>query len=272
MQKGVMSGCFPGSISLPERFRMAEESGFAGIEIGLAREGFFSFDSPPTEIQEVADLSSKSGVAICSMMAGPMWECSPTSADESERREAARLVKRSIEVAADLDVDCLLLVPGRVDASIPYGAAWERAQSFIHDLIPHCERYAVTLAVENVWNKMLYTPMEMKLFLDQVGHPNVGCYWDAGNHAAFTWPEHWPPVLREHIRRVHVKGFNTRAGYDWPGFVRLLDGDIDWRKVMASLRDIGYDGWVTIEIGLNPLDPPRSLKEYSADMDTLLAL
>jgi hexulose-6-phosphate isomerase len=70
----------------------------------------------------------------------------------------------------------------------------------------------------------------------------------------------------------HVKGFHSKAGYDHTGFVRLLDGDVDWRKVMAALRGIGNDGWVTIEIGASRGDPRRSLREYSADMDTLLAL
>ena len=81
-----------------------------------------------------------------------------------------------------------------------------------------------------------------------------------------------PAVLGERIKRVHVKGFNSRAGYDFAGFVRLLDGDVDWKKVMDALRGIGYDGWVTIEIGASRADPRRSLREYSADMDTLLAL
>jgi hexulose-6-phosphate isomerase len=124
---------------------------------------------------------------------------------------------------------------------------------------------------------MIYTPVEMRHFIETVGHPRVGAYFDAGNHAAFGWPHHWPPVLGSLIRRVHVKGFNTNAGATWPGFVRLLDGNIDWPAVMASLRAIGYDGWVTLEVGVGAPNQThdelvRRLREYSADMDALLAM
>jgi len=267
-----MAGCLPGGLSLEERFQLTAEAGFAGLEIALSREGFFSFSSPASDVDAVRKLSETTGVTISGMLAGPMWEVPPTSADESVREQARRMVRRSIEVAGDLGVDCLLLVPGKVDAETPYGAAWDRAQAFIRSLLPDCARHGVSLAIENVWNKMLYTPMEMKLFVDQIDDPLVGVYFDAGNHAAFTWPEHWAPVLGDRIKRVHVKGFNTRAGYDFTGFVRLLDGDIDWKKVMDSLRAIGYDGWVTLEIGAGRHDPRRTTKEYAADMDTLLAL
>jgi hexulose-6-phosphate isomerase len=155
--------------------------------------------------------------------------------------------------------------------------AWDRALAFVRELIPDCERHGITLAVENVWNRMIYSPIEMRHFVETIGHPLVGVYWDAGNHAPYTWPQHWPPVLGNHIRRVHVKGFNINAGPTWPGFVRLLDGTIDWPAVMASLRAIGYDGWVTIEIGFgganqSPAEILRKAREFSADMDTLLSM
>lgn len=271
MKKSIMSGCLPGG-SLQDQFHLAAEAGFPGIEIALNTEGFFSFEGPADDVKAVRDLSEKTGVAISGMLAGPMWEMPPTSPDESVREKARKMVRRSIQVASELGVDTILLVPGSVNAETPYGVAWDRAQAFIRGLVPDCDRYGVNLAIENVWNKMLYTPMEMKLFIEQIGSARVGAYFDAGNHAAFTWPEHWPPVLGSLIKRVHVKGFNTRAGYDWTGFVRLLDGDINWKAVMDSLRGIGYDGWVAIEIGPSRGDPRRSIREYSADMDTLLAL
>lgn len=272
MRKAIMNGCFPGSMPLPERFELAAEAGFEGIEIGLASEGFFSFQSGAEDVEAVRDLSRRTGVAISGMLAGPMWQFPPTSNDERVRQQAQGFVRRSIEVAGELGVDTLLLVPGKVEADVPYGVAWDRAQSFVRALLPDCERHGVTLAIENVWNKMLYSPIEMAHFIDQIGSRFVGAYWDAGNHVPFTWPEHWPAVLGERIKRVHVKGFNSRAGYDFAGFVRLLDGDVDWKKVMAALRAIGYDGWVTIEIGASKGDPRRSIHEYAADMDTLLSL
>ncbi|HEV2126578.1 MAG TPA: sugar phosphate isomerase/epimerase, partial [Chloroflexota bacterium] len=62
MKKAIMNGCFPGSMPLPERFQLAAEASFQGIEIGLAEEGFFSFDGPREDVQRVADLSRETGV------------------------------------------------------------------------------------------------------------------------------------------------------------------------------------------------------------------
>ncbi len=277
MRKAIMTGCFPSGTSLERQFRVAASAGFAGIEIGLAREGFFSVDGDRADVDAVAHLAHDTGVTISGMLAGPLGHVPPTSNDESARAEARRIARRSIEVAAALGVDTLLVVPGRVEADVPYGVAWDRAVAFVRDLLPDIERHGVHLAIENVWNRMIYTPVEMRHFIETVGHPRVGAYFDAGNHAAYGWPHHWPPVLGDLIRRVHVKGFNTNAGATWPGFVRLLDGTIDWPAVMASLRAIGYDGWVTIEIGLggphqSQDDLVRKAVEFSADMDALLAM
>lgn len=272
-----MGGCFPPGTPLADQFRIAADAGFPGIEIGLSREGYFSVDGDPADVDGVARLARETGLTLSGMLAGPLGHVPPTSNDESARAEAGRIARRAIEVAAALGIDTLLLVPGRVEADVPYGIAWDRAIAFVRDLLPDLDRHHVHLAVENVWNRMIFTPIEMRLFIDTVAHPRVGAYFDAGNHAPFGWPHHWPPVLGDRIRRVHVKGFNTNAGATWPGFVRLLDGTIDWPGVMAALRAIGYDGWVTIEIGLGSPsqsrgDLLRKAREFSADMDTLLAM
>jgi hexulose-6-phosphate isomerase len=277
MRKAIMANTFPAGMPLADQFHVSAETGFAGIEIGLAREGFFSIDGDPADTDTVARLAHETGLTISGMLAGPLGQIPPTSNDPSVRAEAVRVVRRTIEVAPHLGVDTLLLVPGRVEVDVPYGVAWDRALAFVRELIPDCERHGITLAVENVWNRMIYSPIEMRHFVETIGHPLVGVYWDAGNHAPYTWPQHWPPVLGNHIRRVHVKGFNTNAGPTWPGFVRLLDGTIDWPAVMASLRAIGYDGWVTIEIGFgganqSPAEILRKAREFSADMDTLLSM
>ena len=59
-------------------------------------------------------------------------------------------------------------------------------------------------------------------------------------------------MLGPRIRKVDVKEY-SREKLDkegrWAGFgVKLLEGDCDWPAVMAALRDIGYDGWMTAEI------------------------
>jgi sugar phosphate isomerase/epimerase len=104
MQKAIMNGCFPGRMPLPERFEVAAEVGFQGIEIGLANEGFFSFQGDPGDVQAVRALSEQTGVAVSGMLAGPMWQFPPTANDASVREQARQMVQRSIQVAGELNV------------------------------------------------------------------------------------------------------------------------------------------------------------------------
>jgi len=123
MRKAIMANTFPAGMPLADQFHVSAETGFAGIEIGLAREGFFSIDGDPADTDTVARLAHETGLTISGMLAGPLGQIPPTSNDPSVRAEAARVVRRTIEVAPHLGVDTLLLVPGRVEVDVPYGVA-----------------------------------------------------------------------------------------------------------------------------------------------------
>jgi sugar phosphate isomerase/epimerase len=101
---------------------------------------FSSVDGDPADVDAVARLAHDTGLTISGMLAGPLGHLPPTSNDESARVEARRIARRAIEVASTLGVDALLaVVPGRVEADVPYGVASERAVAFVRDLVPGAE-------------------------------------------------------------------------------------------------------------------------------------
>ena len=85
----------------------------------------------------------------------------------------------------------------------------------------------------------LFSPLEMKRFLDEVGSPQIGFYFDPGNMAVYQFPQHWVRITGPHIKRVHMKDWQGRAlnGAWHP----LLEGGVDFPAVMAELRKIGYE-------------------------------
>jgi len=112
----------------------------------------------------------------------------------------------------------------------------------------------VALCIENVWNKFLLSPLEMRDFIDSFNSEMVGAYFDVGNVLLTGYPEHWIRILESRIKRVHVKDFRRSVG-TVDGFVDLLEGDVDFQAVKEALSDIGYDGYVTAE--MLPFEPGR---------------
>jgi hexulose-6-phosphate isomerase len=147
--------------------------------------------------------------------------------------------------AAALGVDGMLLHPGQLTSEGTYQDAWDGLLKELKELAPVAESHKVAIGVENVWNKFLLSPKEMREFVDAVGSNWVGTYLDTANMMAYGYPEHWIRELGKRIKKVHFKDFKRREHR----FVNLLDGDTDWPLVMKEFRNIGYDSYVIHEVG-----------------------
>ena len=154
---------------------------------------------------------------------------------------------------------------------IPYDVAWERGLTIYRELAPVAERHGVTLCVENVWNRFLLSPREMREFVDTVGSPAVRVYFDVGNVVVSGFPEQWLRILGPRIGCIHLKDFRASVG-TLDGFVMLLEGDVNWAEVMAAIREIGYDGTLTAEYGPYRHGPDTLLAHLSSSMDRIIAL
>jgi hexulose-6-phosphate isomerase len=170
------------------------------------------------------------------------------------RIKAKDMIKKQLEAAKILGADTILVVPGvvNVEFSMPekkvaYDVVYERSLEGLCELKSYAEQLKVNIGLENVWNKFLLSPMEMRDFIDKIGSEYVGSYLDIGNVLFNGYPEHWIKILAEKIKKVHFKDYRKAAG-GLHGFVDLLAGDINYPAVMQALSDVGYDGWVTAEM------------------------
>jgi hexulose-6-phosphate isomerase len=126
----------------------------------------------------------------------------------------------------------------------------------------------VAIAVENVWNKFLLSPIEFAQYVDSFDHDLLRAYFDVGNIVAYGFPQHWIRTLGKRIRKIHIKGFDAKT-HAW---VQLLEGSIDWQAVMDALTEIGYDDVITAELRGKGDDEKAGLKAISDDMDTIFAM
>jgi L-ribulose-5-phosphate 3-epimerase len=157
-------------------------------------------------------------------------------------------------VAHLLGTDAFLVVPGAVDVFfnpaqpvVAYDVAMDRLRQALDALLPHAERSRVALALENVWNRFLLSPLEVRDLLASYRSEWLGAYLDVGNIMLTGYPEHWIRILGRLVKRVHFKDFSRAAG-TVAGFVDLLAGDVNWPDVMRALREVGYDGYCTAEL------------------------
>jgi len=162
-------------------------------------------------------------------------------------------------------------VPGVVDEATPYDIAIENTLEGIRALAATAEEVRVKAALENVWNKFLLSPVEMRDFIDQCESSYVGAYVDVGNVIAFGYPEQWIRILGHRVCAVHMKDFRASAG-NMDGFVMLMEGDVDWPKVMAALREIGFEGGLTAEFGPYRHSAETMLKHVLTSIQAILAL
>ncbi len=253
MKKGISIWSFA-EPELEECFRLAKDAGFEGIELSLDEKGPVSLESTEGDLSAVRALSRKYGVALYSVASGLYWKYNYSSSDASVREKAKAITKKQLEVAASLGCESILVVPGAVGVDfepgsevVPYDVAYERALEALTSLAPYAERTGVELAIENVWNKFLLSPLEMRDLIDKVGSFHVGSYFDVGNVLYSGYPEHWIRILGRRIKKVHFKDYRRDVG-TLSGFVDLLAGNVDYKAVMRAFEEIGYDGWVTAEM------------------------
>ena len=249
-----LKGGLDGTRPISEALREVKDLGFDAIELAIASSGALTPATTQKECQEILAQARVLGLEISSLASGESWGTSPTSSDPAVRAKNVAFTQKALQIANWLGVDAYLHVPGAVQVFflpdgevVPYDLAYTRAQDVIRQLVPSAEALGVALGVENVWNKFLLSPLEMRDFIDSFASRQVGAYFDVGNVLATGYPDQWIRILGPRIKRVHVKDYKVAAGND-SGFCDLLEGDVDFPAVRQALAEIGYDGYVTAEI------------------------
>jgi hexulose-6-phosphate isomerase len=270
LKKGYMLNSFPGgrkSLRVVEQFELLKEAGFDGVE-------------PNSELnpKEVLAARDASGLLIASVSCGNITR-SFSSPNAAVRKEAVAAMKEVLGHAKAYGATSVLVVPGGVSEAVTYVQNYERCRECIEALIPTAEKLGVKMALENVWNNFLLSPLETARFIDDFKSDAVGSHFDVGNIIYIGWPEHWIEVLAGRIAKVHIKEFSRkkmnehglRAGFA----MEYLEGDNDWPEVLKSFDAIHYSGWAIVEPACGPckqgMEPIQYLKKVSAQLDKIIA-
>lgn len=261
MKKAVYISMLPKELSYRERFQMAVDVGFEGIEIGTITDA-----AAAAEIKEAA---ASTGLKIHSVMNAAHWKFPLSSADPEVVAKSVEGMEASLRNAELWGADSVLLVPAVLDPETSYKDAWTRSQRVINErILPLAEELKVVVGIEEVWNKFLLSPLEMARYVDEFESPFIKAYLDVGNVLFYGYPQDWARTLGPRISRVHIKDFKVdraKGTFEW---VNLGEGDADWPEVRKALGEVGYDGWVTTEIRGGDVD---YLKDVVRRFDRFLA-
>ena len=271
MNPGINQWAFPSDMTAAQAISMAADLGFTSFEVCVGEDGPVRLDSAEPELIEIRNHAEQSGVLLHSIGCGLGWSRRLSAADPSERDHAVSVHERSLEIAHTLGAKTLLVVPGVVDADSSYETTLEHSRESIRRLIPTAERLGVSLALENVWNKFLLSPTEMRDYIDSFGSEAVGAYFDVGNIVLYGFPEQWLRILDQRVHAVHMKDFRAAVG-NFGGFVMLMEGDVNWPAVMDALHAIGYKGPLTAEYGAYPHSLETMLQHVHSSLTTIIAL
>jgi len=263
-KKSLKFGMIKTEGSVLDKFKLIQELGFDGVEL----------DSPnELDEKEILAAQDATGLPIPGVVNSVHWKKPLSDPDPEVRAACTESMKLALQKCKLYGGTTVLLVPAVVNQDVRYDQAWERSTAEIKKMLPMAHETGVKIAIENVWNNFLISPMEAAHYIDQFNDPMIGWYFDVGNIVRYGWPHQWVRILGKRILKIDVKEYSRKKQTEegiWEGFkVKLGDGNSDWALVNQALKSVGYSGWGSAEV---PGGDRARLLDISQRMDRIYKL
>ncbi len=262
IKKSLKFGMVKEDLSILDKFKLLKDLGFHGVEL----------DSPNNlNMQEILDARDKTGLFIPGTVNSVHWNSPLSDPDPEVRKICVESMKVALRETKEYGGTTVLLVPGVVNQNVSYDDAYQRSQEEIRNLLPIAKETGVKIAIENVWNNFLISPMEAARYIDEFESDMIGWYFDVGNVVRYGWPEQWIRILGKRILKLDIKEYSRKKQQEegiWAGFdVKLMEGSCNWPVVLDALEEIRYSGgWGSAEV---PGGDRVRLQEISERMDMI---
>src|SRR6266481_3895665 len=178
IRKAIMWGTVGLKGSVLERMKAIKEAGFAGTEM-----------MSHMDQDEVMRARDETGLLIPSVCGAHHWGKPLSDPNPKVREEGLEALKQTLRDAKRYGATSVLLVPAVVNKEVSYNDAYRRSHDEIAKAVPLAEELGVKIAIENVWNQFLLSPLEAARYVDDYKSPADGWYFDVGKILNFGWPE-----------------------------------------------------------------------------------
>lgn len=225
-----------------ETCELLASAGYEGIEPNYTSDGPITYPEGRRKMKRATETHNLSIPAVSTVR---HWEYPLSSLDETTRQKSLEIGRKMIDAAVVLEADDVLIVPAVIDPGAPYKRCYDRALESVRELARYGAEHGIRIAVENVQNDFLYSPSELRKFVEAAAEAGpVSVYFDVGNGLRGGLPDRWIKELGELISKIHIKDWlidDHRVTYP-------LQGDVDWPSVIDALETIDYEGWITAEV------------------------
>lgn len=265
MKRGVNAWIYPQNLKIAEILRLSKDIGYEGVELNLDEE---MLKMSRSERRAILDEAKSLGLDLPSLCTALFWKYNLASPDPNVRKRGVEIIKQGCEVASEIDARVFLVVPAVATREVSYQDMWRLSRESILEAAQSAEDHGVIIGVENVWNRFLYSPLEFRKFIEEINHPNVKVYFDVGNAAFLGFPEQWIKHLGDLIACVHVKDFQ----FSTMQFRPIFEGNIQWQSVIEALREVGYNGFLIVEVSPYPGHPLKAALDSKSSLDIMLSM
>ena len=236
--------------TLEETIKRIAGIGYDGIEIGAAAPHAYPSHLNKDRRKAIKRILDDNGIAVSSMLpapgGGPGFNVA--SPLEEERMEAVAQYKQVVELCSDLGGPTVMYIAGWQIYGTSRIQAWEWSRQALTEIAKTAADFGIVLVVEP-------TPTDSNLvescddaieMMEQVGAKNVGLMFDT-QHAYYRneVPTDYVYRMGKNLRHIHLSEFGRLP----PGA-----GRGDFVGLVSALREIGYEGYLTMEIGFNRRD------------------
>ncbi len=228
--------------------RLAASTGYDGVEVAPFTIADSVLDVPPerrTELRETAQAHSLDVVGLHWLLVKPEG-LHLNSPDPQVRRRTVDYLRAEVDFCADIGGARMILGSPRqrdVPEHETYDQVWQRAVTAFRVLADHAAARGVVLCIEPLGaqeTNFIRTAAEARRLVEAVDRPAFRMMLDVKAMCADEEPI--PDIIRRsapYLEHFHANDEN-RLG---PGF-----GRTDFRPIAAALKEIGYAGYVSVEV------------------------
>jgi L-ribulose-5-phosphate 3-epimerase len=181
------------------------------------------------------------------------------SADPAGRARRVDFLKRAVEIARELESDCVSLWSGAIRDETTFEAGMERLVVGLREVLDYAGERGLTLGFEPEPGMLIDTMASYEDLLGRIDAPHFRLTLDIGHsHCMGEVPlavhiRNWGPRLVN----VHIE--DMRAGIH--EHLMFGEGEIDFPPVIAALREVGYRGGLHVELSRHSHMAPEAARQ-----------
>lgn len=260
---------------VPEAIRRCKAAGFDTLDLFMCpmdvrRKQLYCDNDWETRVEETIAAAQEYHVTFFQSHPPYRPGCLPYFEDPEDDAFFRTMERRSLEITARVGADWAVLHPvcdpalgENADAQI------ELNHRLFDDMVEQATKLGIGIAFENMVQfpnapyKFAARPEELAALCDSFHAPNVGICWDFG-HANLSVSDRHEEALRFLGSRLKTTHIHDNLGVRDDHFLPFM-GDIPWEKLMPVLKEIGFEGTLNLEIGLNN-KMPDGLRDEAAHL------